>query len=782
MSSGNFVNALKPSNGLLRPKYSTEVSSKLYSGLQTVKELDKKEDFLAQVDVSLTSYVEEASFYKFAVTEMVAPKYKNDTKDLLTKDKQNRLFNSSPAAQENSSVDPGDTLERINKELCDITEPVTDSILSKLTSASIVDTPELRRSITSSGKSIFSFDLAKYYLQDVSSSPDEKRMTWYQTRETVKYVDNFDVTCQVVLNKRNKDQNLIVRFDLYKRESNVVDETYTANFYMTNHIEAYGVISSAPSVMASQQIKENTKNNQNTYFIQISDTEKRGKISKFNLYLKSITQKGSTSTYAKIDEVVNSGIVQYSLNTTCNLSVLRVVPVDNSNQESTVFTNVVLGPGYRAIGNLTIVASHFGSSEIRIDVFNVPKFSSSLVVYRRDCTENPDSPFLPIKKVRVQYKNTITTVVDKDVNPSRVYEYYAISTLIDEDRKQEIAEVSNFAMFRSYPSVTDDKSVTVSVSNHRFTTGLSGDRSVSFTISTKVSPTENEKITKSLKEQLGELYEQYLNPSNNSASPLDDSKGVPQYADLFLHEVVRTNLNTGDRETFSLVTDGLFQDSNETRKNMGIAPINPQFSYHYQVFTYKKNPIEIFKKFVARGEDAKGREWFYLPYKWRNPAVRFGHLYAEGEDGIPIIDSYENYTSEALGLTASYQVDGSAAFASLDQIQARRIDRNTVKLTWKFTGTGTDKYTDLYDSFVVMKVVNGVRKFVGKTHKDYIYHDLTSEDIGTIYYIVVPVMIEFDIDAPGFSNSLVIQPDGLSERIKQPPEKGVRSENGKVIL
>jgi hypothetical protein len=168
----------------------------------------------------------------------------------------------------------------------------------------------------------------------------------------------------------------------------------------------------------------------------------------------------------------------------------------------------------------------------------------------------------------------------------------------------------------------------------------------------------------------------------------------------------------------------------------------------------------LFKKFVAWGIDNKGKEWFYLPYKWKNPVVKLGKLYADDSTGTPVIDAYENFTSEAFGMTASFQTDGSREYTSLINIMADRIDRNTVKVSWDFSSNDES----LYDSFIVMKVVNGIRSFVGRTHKKFIYHELSNIDLGTIYYIIVPIMSEFDIDDPGYSNHVFISPDGLTTK------------------
>jgi hypothetical protein len=229
-------------------------------------------------------------------------------------------------------------------------------------------------------------------------------------------------------------------------------------------------------------------------------------------------------------------------------------------------------------------------------------------------------------------------------------------------------------MFETMRSTSNNEnSLNVVLSNFSPTSDNAGN-AFSFEIQTIVKETENQKITKFLKSQLGELYDQYLNPSNNKSSPLGDDKGIPQYSDLFMHQVIRTNLNTGDREVFGLVSDGLFEDKYSTRSLNSISPIEAAHSYVYQVFTYRKNPIDLFKKFVAYGVDVKGNEYFYLPVKWRNSRAKNGTLYADDISGAPIISAYESFTDESFGMTASYRLDGASSYTSIANVKAARVE------------------------------------------------------------------------------------------------------------
>ena len=760
-NSGNDFKLLKPNNGMLTPKYTDKVTRKLYSGLKLVNDLQVREDYIDRVEISLNSYVEEATKNKFNYTEIYSTTYKPKRKLSRKRDidVRNVSFdeNNQIAFKETnpSKIDPTNLLQRINKELCDITYPVMDPSLSFLNSESLLDNEKIRLQEVSKGRSALYFDILKYYLDEIPVSKDEDGMTWYESRNTTKFLDSVDVSEIVRIKKTNRNQNLTFRFDLYKRNSQLVDETFSCDLTMSTHTEAFNCIIIPPTVSVTVS--------KNVCFLTITDNEPQGKIQGYNVYAKDVSKQGSVENYRKVLDVKNVGrTAMASFNMTSNLTVVRIIPKDFQNRESHTFTNVIAGTGHDNIGNLTILPIHFGKNGIRIEIVNLPPYCLSTTLYRRDCTENQDSKFSAVSKVRLDHGITSTTMIDPDVLIGRIYEYYAVVIFKDQETDVTSSQVSNYVMLKNISGPVVEKAINVNLTDQN-SFATEEDYVVSFKLTTEISKTENEKITQTLKEQIGELYDQYLNPANNSSSPLgDDSKGVPRYSDLFFHEIVRTNLNTSERETFDIVSDGVFEDSALTRQIFNIKPINPQHSYTYQVFTYKKNPIELFKKFVAWGIDNKGREWFYLPYKWKNPSVKLGKLYADDATGIPVIDAYDNFTSETFGLTATHQVNDSREYTELTRILADRIDRNTVKISWNFSALNSQ----IYDSFVVMKVVNGIRSFVGRSHKNFIYHELNSNDLGTIYYIVVPIMSEFDIDNPGYSNSILVSPDGLTKKTK----------------
>jgi hypothetical protein len=774
--ASSYVKSLKPDNGLPAPKVSMKLAERLYSGIKMVKDLQTNDPYLDRANVSIDGIFEEYSKNIYTVTEIFAPQYKVKRRffrQLGNSQKTSRDV-PSPSLDPSSEyqIDPSNILDRINSELCDITSPVSKEGLKELTSESDLDDKKTRTElIVGRSFSPLDFDMARYFLSDVKSSPQESEMKWYEKRIVSKRLDDLDAKVEVKINKAYKNSNLVVRFDLYERSTNTVEESISVGLNMSDHIEAYDSILVPPIV--------NVINVQNSSMciLTVTDGDQSGRTLGFNIYIKNIHQTGIVDAYKKIGSLNSFGGRNLSMwfMRTSDLSVLRVVPFDMKNRESSVFTNYVIGPGHSSVGSLTITASHVGRGEVVIDIFGLPKGSMTLTLFRRDCTDNVDGSFEAIKSESLNNPSS-AQFVDTDILPDKVYEYYVSMTRESEAKSFDFKgprlgndyQASNYVILKNSSLGLDSKSITVSVSNVEKKQDPNGESVVSFDISTEIVKSENERLTETLKERLGELYEQYLNPANNPASPLGTGlDGVPIYKDLIFHEVVRTCLNTGERETFELVSDGLFVDNGVSQKKYNVRPVNPTLEYVYQIFTFLKNPITLFKNYVARGTNEKsGKEWFYLPYKWKNIQASRGTLYADGDDNKPVIEAYESFTSDSYGLTAMIQSKSSSQFTTLTQITARRIDRNTVKISWSYTGASSLNKLNLYDSFVVLKVVNGIRSFVGRSNTNFIYHELSGADVGTVYYIVVPVMAEFDIDEPGYSNEILVTPDNLIEKVK----------------
>lgn len=722
------------------PTYTKKVLDKLTIGKTMIHLHNAKDDFLVQRVVSLSDFVSDFNFH---VTELQVPEHK-----------------IVPDHRDNgAALDIKNLVFRMNEEL---TVPTSIAELAGRVTSNY-DTSDngltLTSYVVSKDFGRMNYDVLRYALLTVPPSPDSTLMTWYEAKETTKKLDYIEVPIDASIMIGNSNTSLDVKFEIFKATSSDPDESITKTFNTTPHLDAYFAVSIPPVVSVHHGRSQTSAN---SFTISIDDHANTGKVSGYNVYMKSIDRTGSAGSY-KLIKTFSGLSTTFTHPMTDNLSVIRVVPIENNRAESSTFTDVVVGSGHDAMGRLTIVPSTDGKTVV-VDVFNIPKGVSLLsLVARNDCDRDPSAPFKKIDAIKPTQKSSSARFNVAPASSRTLSEYVVIADYQHETKDVSRTLMSNYAFFRQPDLSSLTRDVSVSLTDGQFSSDAGGSLNISFNLKTNVPESERTRITNALKAQLGDLYDQFVSPANNSSSPFGDGQ---KFTDLFMHEIVRTNLNTSERETFALVGDGTFTDDRTSRKVSKVRPLNPQHAYIYQVFTFKRDPMTLFQRYVAYGTDRNGKEWFYRPIKWKTPRVlASGALYPDDKDGVPLIDPYESITSDPCGMTASYRYDGTSDVVEVTKVVADRIDRNTVKVSWEFKDSSfSGSAIRYYDSFLVMKEVNGVRSFVGRAKTNHIYHELTSKDLGNVYYIVLPIMSEFDIDNPAYSRPIYISPDGLTTK------------------
>lgn len=728
------------------PPLPTSLEKKLYSGLQIVQDSNRRQEIIASREMNLTVSQEELiSFYQ-------VPSLVRDNSTLLNSSSENYV-----------EIDPTDLLKNINKEMTEITEPVSDQFYSGLSSPANIEVIENYATsvLHKRSKSLYS-GIVKYYLDDVPRRSDEASIEKYKVVNAIKQLDTVEFSTTMKLNTSLKRENLEVVFELYRNGSSIPEETIVKDLNMKRHVEAFESIKIPPQVSYTSTFTGNF----NSGFLNIVDMEERGKVSKFKVYSKNISPKGESSPYVLLEEVENSlGTAVISSVPSSNLSIIRVVPVNSSGDESNVFTNIAVGPGHSSVGNLSIVCKPTTSipAAVEVTVHNIPRDTLQVILYKRsvDPSVPLSSQFSVHSFTDFSAQNTTgtagSTAVFTDSFPSLYTEYYAQTI----SRTLEIIS-TEIVLVKCVGNTTNILGIDVKLS--QLTRNAVGDNfTVSFNLETLVIPEENQRIIDIFKDTpaLKEIYDSLISPSNTSRGAAAPRYEKPIYGSLYVHEIVRTDLNTGERSSFDLIGDGLFSDDENSRRKKNISPIKPQHAYVYQVFTYEKDPVSLFRGYVLPVVDSNAKTYYYIPYKWNNHEINAIRIMPSTDDeDLPVIDEHRNFTAKSLGERHRIKIEGSGAFASITRVSHNRIDRNTVKIDWDFD---IPNYSRVYDSFVVLKVVNGRRKFVGRTKDNYIYHELSDQDVGRIYYTVVPITVEFDIDAPGHSDPYVLQPDGIIE-------------------
>jgi len=729
--------------GLSFPPLPSSLEKKLYSGMQIVQDAGKREEIVATKDITISLSTEELNqFYNVPS---------------LVETASSPQRSSSPPYVE---IDPSNLLQKINRELTDITEPVTEENLSSLSSPTVPSVIEAYTTNTLKKRSRSLYGgIVKYYLDDVARRPDEDSIKNYSTSSVIRQLTDFEFTTTLKINKTLKSEALEVVYQLYRIQSNVPEETIVKPLDLKRHTEAFESIQNPPIVSYTSVLSGFIRSG----FITIVDKEQRGKVASFKVYSKDITPSGETTSYVLIDEIANNDqILSAGISPNSNLSVIRVVPVASNGEESNVFTNIMIGPGHSSTGNLSIVCKPIPSDAPRVEVtvYNIPKEAQRLTLFRRVVSEGSlGNDFSADASLDLGADNNNTgnfTSKITDPNPAQYTEYFVqVDLPYSEKLNSEVVLTQNTRVSQQTSGVDVRLTELKKISE-------GNDYKVSFKLETVVLPNENARVVELLRSrpELKEIYDSLQSPANQSSSgAATPSYEKPIYANLYVHEVVRTDLNTGERSVFDIISDGTFIDDRNTRSKKNINDINPQHAYAYQVFTYEKDPITLLRRYVLSVKDSESKTYYYVPYKWNNPSINgYRTMPATDSEDLPILSEYSNFTAKPLGEKNLVTIQGSGEFASVTRVIATRIDRNTNRIDWDFD---ISNYSSVYDSFVVMKVVNGYRSFVGRTKNNYIYHELSSRDLGSIYYTVVPITSEFDIDTPAHSEPIVLRPDGI---------------------
>lgn len=711
-----------------------ELENKLYAGLQLVQDSYDNNDGFELIDskeiIISTTAQELKSFYQVAELN-------------VQKDNPPATASTAPTANVENF------LERVNETRTDTSEAIEELIS---TPVDIFYKPEISNYYSSklgAEKGSFYAAVIKYFLDEVPRLQSSNTYKLIQSQKRLNYVE---YTTTLKLNTLLHKQQLKITFDLYKKDENIPTESLETDLNVKRHFDAFEIIKRPPIVTEINGLQFPTVG------ILIKDKEENGKISYFNVYIKYISKKGEVKPYELIRTIENnlypgSAIEIKNIRLQDNFAIIRVVPADISGKESNVFTNLVIGKSHLSINKTSIICKNIiDASSIEITVYNISKNTSKLTLWKRSVSPgNFNGNFIEAEEKIVNANNTIITFTD--TNPSSYMEYYVSFYTTKSEAVKEFTDVVLISN-RSFSVTSND--VSVSLTNQ-----ITVNDTVSFELNTSVKHNENKRLYDLLtkNKELKELYDTLLNPSNSN-NMRDDNK--PLYADLYIHKIVRTDINTGELSTFDLITDGNFSDDNSSRSKNNISPINPQHSYVYQVFTYEKNPETLLKNYVKK-VSKDGKSFYYHPYKWNNSEIN-GTLTMPKTDGedLPIVNFDDNLTSNLLGEKARIEIKGSGLvdFASITNVTHTRIDRNTIKIEWEINVL---KYSNSYDSFVVLKEVNGFRSIVGKTKSNYIYHELKEIDVGSVYYTVIPITLDYNIDAPGHSEIFVLEPEGIVE-------------------
>lgn len=705
--------------------------AKNYSMIKNLKKSKNTQDKITSCNVFINDYIKEALNSPYETIDLATP-------EIINLDQGKRLHQDK--IQRNSIY------ADINKEFV---SPVS-----------------LIRSGDPENHSDLSKKFVDYFIHDAPSPPKDfiDTLTFFKPTKNLRFLNELEIPCHIKLPIKHKDANISVNFELYEYGAIRAIEVDFASLDIGKLLEAYKVIDGSVIVNAAVKNADSafTKNYLTSFTYDDFDVKK---VKLLNVYTKSFFNHGSrlanyrligSITPQKINEVTAISLLEKNVE---SLQIVRVVPVTDIG-ESSDFTDVVIGESMSTniSQNFILIARQGDANTIIVDIHNVDTTLDFLKIYRRRCRNSIDNNFKLIANYK-KIKSINFTWFDAELVPGEVYEYYAVV-----EDSEGVKQLSNYSIVE-FKKMLRNKSQGVTISDV-----VKSPDSISFLITT---------LQKKNSDNSTMLYSSAVNAAygsvrqNNSIPALASNfagivpsvlSALPEktfeppnpvnYKNLFFHLVSRIDMLSGEKESFDLVPDGRFTDDLTSRRQDYVTRLVPGRKYVYEIQTFVRDPLTIKKDFIVSGEK-NNTAWFNRPYKWKNPTVlNTGILYSDDENGVPEITNFDNHTAEFVGTTVTSAI-GTPEISKYNLINpiAERISRSVIKINWELP------QKSYYDSFVVVKVLNGIRHILGKTRTDTFYHKLTSDDLGCIYYEITCLLSDFSIDRTYYSDNLIVEED-----------------------
>ena len=416
-----------------------------------------------------------------------------------------------------------------------------------------------------------------------------------------------------------------------------------------------------------------------------------------------------------------------------------MIPVGVQNTLGFEFTNVVVKPArlvpIKSVG-LTGLQIDTG---IQLEARNLPVRCVAIQFLRWNLTTHESAYSTVSSDVGfidpASRAADLITTIDSNVTQGNIYRYVARLIYVDgsyEDAGSVIMEFVTPAPGRVNTSITN-LSVSGSIPD------------VSFTINTVINNTSLDAIKQMLGSQ--DLQQYFQGDIQNQRD---------QLANLIAHSVQRVDLMTGVRESFGTLTTSLFVDSTLGKSN-AVSPLQYGHTYRYEIYPLLRAPETMFDGLVKQSVDGTTKKAFsFSPAKFLHPlALNQGVIATTAGAG-------QRYAKDPM----SFGVVGdiTTVEASFDNATALIIDqtaspfnRSLNIVTWQVQGDITQ-----VDHFIIMKLVNGVMTLLGKAHSEFPYgvcqyfHPLTNHDNGSLSYVIVPVMNDYQVGPSATTNPVIV--------------------------
>lgn len=542
----------------------------------------------------------------------------------------------------------------------------------------------------------------------------------------------------------------IKKSDLFKKDQ-IIGKLYVkfellgSNQVTIDIVERYVDIQKHIKVFSTPKIPPSVKFGKYDSFSKslIEVTQNDPRAIAVDVFQKSITQAFDNGNYSYVGRYFftqDNGSVPILLDiNTKNTNVLRVVSIGKDDLASSEYTNVVIPSHSKKIKH-AVVTSTILLNGVSVSVSNFPPDAVSFRVVRKNMTlRETDFSIIGDEITQIDQLNDdrLYSIVDTDLKLRNIYQYAAeiyfsngVIELVSSDFIEFIPYANNIADIQ----ITDLK---ISYENSR--------PEASFNISSKIFDTSLDQI-KSLLEKQGII--QYF---ENEIKLERDS-----FKKLLCYKITRSNLTTGEKENFGILTDSFFSDS-ESRKINAVSFLNVKNQYRYDVSLLVRAPETLLKQHIKTVKDkTTGKEYTFSPAKFLHPAaLQQGTI---GESNVHSVrNGKDDFLFGEIGSYASVNVSFPVESLHVQDVAASRFDKKNNIITWTFNGTN-----DEVDYFLLCLIENGVKTPIGKCNANIankvfqFIHEIDEKDQGDFVYSVVPIFSDYSVGSVGLSNRVVV--------------------------
>jgi len=421
--------------------------------------------------------------------------------------------------------------------------------------------------------------------------------------------------------------------------------------------------------------------------------------------------------------------------------VYRVIPTGQQPAKGFEYTNVVIKPGRYSPISASVVTVTQIDKGVEVSVRSLPTNAVAVQLLRWNMTTFDSSPTFLNNDVcfidDASRAADLLTTIDSTVSQDNIYKYAARIIYKDGNVKDVGAAVIEFLQPQN--GLVDVQYTNLNVTND-------STPNVTFDLSFNVNSTNMDQIKQMLANQgMSDIF------SGDVATQRDE------LAKLLAFSIDRVDLTSGERESFRIMTATHFDDD-ALRKNQAIKPLVYGRNYRYEIYPMLRAPETMFDKFVKTSTDPTTlKTYTFSPAKFLHPlALNKGTI-------VSTNGASQRYAKDPMGFgtvgdVTTIDISMNLLPISLSNVIASNFDRYLNLITWTVVGDITR-----IDSFLIFKEVHGIRTPIGKSHSQFssgmcqFMHEITNDDVGELFYVILPVMNDYN-DAPEVkTNTLTIE-------------------------